>query len=155
MNEVVFLFFVTMTFQLVFTFVFVTSLLPLCKKTWWWPNVDVITAVMSTFLGKNIHNCDGRVNLVFHSFSNIQCEHFKCYFIHWPGSWLLSRVAVSVKHRHTLLTWVKRILHAADYPIRTTSTSSASSQRKDPYRTGWQLVIFYWWYHLREIRIEL
>ena len=30
----------------------------------------------------NIHNCDGSVNLVFHSFSNIQCKHFKCYFIH-------------------------------------------------------------------------
>ena len=24
----------------------------------------------------NTHNCDGRVNLVFHSFSNIQCKHF-------------------------------------------------------------------------------
>ena len=33
-------------------------------------------------LRNNIHNCDGRVNLVFHRFSNIQCKHFKCYFIH-------------------------------------------------------------------------
>ena len=74
MNEAIFLFFVMMTVGVYFRI------------------RDLITAtlqenVMMAKCGRyyrsyehnfrhNTHNCDGRVNLVFHSFSNIQCKHF-------------------------------------------------------------------------------
>ena len=80
MNEVIFLFFVMMMVGVYFR------------------SPDLITAtlqenMMMTKCGRyhrsyehifrnNTHNCDGRVNLVFHSFSSIQCKHFNCYFIH-------------------------------------------------------------------------
>ena len=79
MNEVIFLFFVMMTVGVYFRI------------------RDLITAtlqgnVMMAKCGRyyrsnehifrnNAHNWESRVNLVFHSFSNIQCKHFKCYFM--------------------------------------------------------------------------
>ena len=82
MNEVIFLFFVMMTSRLVFTFVFVTSLLSQLQENVMMAKCGRYYRSYEHIFRNNIHNCYGRVNLVFHSFSNIQCKHFKCYFIH-------------------------------------------------------------------------
>ena len=78
MNEVIFLFFVMMTVGVYFRIRdLVTAALQenvmMAKCGRYYRSYEHI-------LRNNTYNCDGCVNLVFHSFSNIQCKHFKCYF---------------------------------------------------------------------------
>ena len=143
MNEVIFLFFVMMMVGVYFRI------------------RDLITAtlqenVMMAKYGRyyrsyehifrnNTHNCDGCVNLVFHSFSNIQCKHFAFQVLFHSLTGKSAPVSSSGQCRTQTHTADLSKTHTAccQLPDSHYEHWLSAMQRKDPYRTGWQLVIFY------------